>query len=572
MEIINVPFDQLKISKLNPHYHEPRPDVGHIKPSIREKGILQPLLIRPEDGIYGVIFGRDRWFSVKEILEEGGTFDALPCVQAKDGDDAAALEAALIENYARRERHPLTLCENFQHLIKMGRTIEGIAVTFAKTPAQVRGCLALAKLSAGIRKLYKTRTIDDDTAAALTLATPAKQKEWLALWEKEDAPTGRWIKKWALGGEQIATTAALFPLENYKGQTVGDLFSAAGENAETVNYFRDLDLFWELQQAKIAELAEALKADGWEEVHVLEVGHDFHPHSHVKTSKDKGGHVYITAADNGVVQIFKGWLTFKEVQAIEKAAEKAKKKSIPDDKADKGPPKPVLTSTLENYLDLHRHAVVCADLLDHPRVAFRLLVAHAFASSGNWRVKSEPQVSRSDAVADSIAKSPAQAALAAQKEAVEAMMGLGNRPTTEGAFARLLELPDPDVLRIGVVVMADTLAAGSKMVDAVGVHLGTDARRFWQPDDTFFELVRDRATLNALLAEIGGKTIAKANIAEKGKTQKGIIRDFLAGTNGRAKVEGWLPSWLEYPYRDLGAKVKKLKPKADAAPLAIAAE
>jgi len=571
MEIINIPFEQLKISKMNMRHSEPSPDTSHIRPSIRAKGILQPLLVREEGKGFGVVFGRSRYYSAKEERAEGnGNFDALPCIIMQDSDDADALEASIIENYARRDPHPMSLYEKFVHLLKMKRTVDGIALTFGKTPAQVNQCLALGKLVPGVRSLFHADEIDADTAAALTMASITQQREWLKLYDKGNAPKGEDVKDWLLGGERIATTAALFPLENYKGQTVGDLFADTGEDGQFVSYFRDLDLFWELQNIAIAEKAERLKADGWVDVHVLEVGNVFHPYGYVRTGRDKGGHVYISVAYDGVVEIHKGYLTRKEVEAIQKAAERAAKKAANDSKADNGPPQPAMTQTLENYLHLHRHAIVCADLLKHPKTAFRLLVAHAFASSGNWKVRSEPQSARSDTVSASIEKSTAQAALAAQKETVEALMGLGKQPTTEKAFARLLELTDAEVMRVAVVVMADTLAAGDPIVDAVGAHLGTDARKYWQPDDAFFELVRDRGTINALLAEIGGKPIAKANIAEKAKTQKTIIRDYLAGTNGRAKVDGWLPGWMEYPYRALGAKPKK--GKAESYPIAIAAE
>jgi ParB family chromosome partitioning protein len=96
--------------------------------------------------------------------------------------------------------------------------------------------------------------------------------------------------------------------------------------------------------------------------------------------------------------------------------------------------------------------------------------------------------------------------------------------------------------------MAETLAAGSAVVEAVGVHLKVDARPHWQPDEAFYELVRERATVNALLAEVAGKTVADANVAEKTRTQKQIIHDCLAGANGRAKVEGWLPGFMAFPF------------------------
>ena len=128
----------------------------------------------------------------------------------------------------------------------------------------------------------------------------------------------------------------------------------------------------------------------------------------------------------------------------------------------------------------------------------------------------------------------------------------GDGYRTAQVFARLLALSDDQVLRVAAFVMAETLAAGSAVVEAVGQHLQVDARPHWQPDEAFYELVRERATVNAMLAEVAGKAVADANLTEKTKTQKQIIRDSLAGTNGRAKVEGWLPGFMAFPFRLYG--------------------
>jgi len=562
MRIIEVPFEQLKISKFNMRVGEKKPDLSHILPSVREKGILVPPIIRPEDEIYGVVAGRTRWFCANEIVAEGGTVGPIKCCLMEDGDDAAALEASIIENYARKDPDPLTQCENFTHLLKMERTIEGIALTFGLKVHEVKQRLALAKLHSRIKGLFRAKKIDDDTLCLMTMATTSQQREWLKLWDQDDAPTGRNLKGWLFGGAEIKTTAALFPLDQYKGQIVSNLF---GEDS----YFRDPDLFWELQNSAIAEKAEALKADGWAEVHVLEIGHHFHSYDMAKTPKKKGGHVYINIGYDGVAEIHDGWLTRKEASAAAKAAEKAARKEAgKDEDAKPASTQPAMTQTMENYINLHRHAVVRVALLENPRTAFRLLVAHAAASSGNWRVDSDPQQTRSEDVAASIKGSPAQAAFEAERKAVAALSGIGEKDDTESAFAKLLKLSDAEVMRVAVFVMADTLDVGSDAVDAVGATLAVDARALWKPDAVFFDLLRDRFTINALLAEVGGKPVAKANIAEKGKTQKAIIRDYLTGTNGRAKVEGWLPGWMEFPFRALGAKSKR--PKADMA--AIAAE
>lgn len=326
-----------------------------------------------------------------------------------------------------------------------------------------------------------------------------------------------------------------------------------------------------MQQAAIAEKVERLKESGWADVHVLEIGHHFYSYDMAKTPKSKGGHVYISIGHDGTVETHEGWLTRKEAQAAEKAAEKAAKKEASQDADTKSATtKPAMTQTMENYLDLHRNALVRLALLENPRTAFRLLVAHAAAPSGNWSVKPDPQRARSEDVAQSLKASPAQAAFQTEKHAVAALIGGGDHDSTTKLFKKLLTLSDAEVMRVAVLVMADSLESGSDVVDAAGADMQVDARALWQPDAVFFDLIRDRFTVNRLLAEVGGKPIAKANIGEKAKTQKAIIRDYLAGTNGRAKVEGWLPSWMEFPFRALGAKPKKSKTGADA--IAIAAE
>jgi hypothetical protein len=53
--------------------------------------------------------------------------------------------------------------------------------------------------------------------------------------------------------------------------------------------------------------------------------------------------------------------------------------------------------------------------------------------------------------------------------------------------------------------------------------------------------------------------------------QKQIIRDCLTGTNGRAKVEGWLPGWLAFPARPVGGATEVDGPQIESEPVADAA-
>ena len=552
MQLEHIDLSKLKISACNMRYRDPPPDISDILPSIRARGILEPLVIRPENGRYGVVAGRRRYYSAKAVKEEVGEMAPIPCAIMEDGDDASAIEASLLENTARRDPDPMREYETFVRLIKEGRTVDNIAATFGMTPTQVKQRLALGNLIAGIRDAYRAEDIDDETVRHLTLASPSQQRKWLKLFNDADqyAPRGFQLKQWLFGGQQITTRNALFKLADYTGQTVEDLF---GENS----YFADADLFWALQNRAIAAKRDALLKSGWTEVEILEIGQRFDQYEHVKAPKKKGGKVFIAISHDGEVTIHDGWLTQKEARKLARAEEREARSS--GDTAPAKKPRPAMTKALENYLDLHRHALVRLALIGNPAVAFRLAVAHMAAPLGNWSVKPDPQTARSDAIRNSVAASSAQAGFTAEQQAVYALLGWTDdgdetfiHREAADVFAMLLALSDTDVMRVAAFFMARSLATGSASVEAAGAHLKIEARSYWQPNDTFFDLIRDRATLNAMLAEIAGEAVARGNVAEKAKLQKQIIRDCLNGANGRAKVENWLPGWLCFPMYSFG--------------------
>lgn len=552
MQLQHIPIDKLDVSAFNMRHATRAPDVSDILPSVRARGILQPLLVRPngEPERFEIVAGRRRFFAAKAVAEERGEIEPLPCAVMEPGDDAGALEASLIENVARLDADEMSQYETFVRLTKEGKSVAVIADTFGITEVMVKRRLALGNLLPKIRDAYRREEIDTETVRHLTLASKAQQKDWLALFydPEQYAPRGHQLKQWLFGGQSIPTSVALFPVEDYPGQIVADLF---GEDA----YFADADLFWQKQSEAIAAKRDALLEAGWSEIVVLEPGQHFHSWEHEKTPKKKGGKVFIAVAQRGEVEIHEGWLSRKESR---RQARKAGTEARTEGETTK-PVRPEVTKAMQTYLDLHRHVVVRLALTAHPGVALRLMVAHAVASSGHWQVKPEPQEARGEAIADSVANSSAQQAFATERQEVLTLLG---RPDDHGSvaqpgydayptavvFARLLSLSDEDVLRIAACVMAETLQAGSAMVEAVGNHVQADARQHWHADDAFFDLIRDKAVINAMLAEVAGKQVADGNVAEKVKTQKKIIRDCL-DANGRAKVEGWLPGWMAFPVR-----------------------
>ncbi len=113
----------------------------------------------------------------------------------------------------------------------------------------------------------------------------------------------------------------------------------------------------------------------------------------------------------------------------------------------------------------------------------------------------------------------------------------------EEAFARQRSL----ALEVLAIVMAETLASGSDLIEMLGPVLKVDMADYWIAGAAFYEALRDREVAIAILGEVGGNAVASANAAEKGKTIKGLIADFLTGENGRPKTERWVPRWMRFP-------------------------
>ncbi len=546
----------MTISPLNMRHGRPAPDTSDIDVSIRKRGVLLTLLVLEKiengavvPGHFEIVAGRRRWFATMAALKAGIDIDPVPIGILEPGDDAAAIEASLIENLQHLPPDEVTCWETFAKLIRKGRTPEEIAATFHMSDVVVRRTLALGNLLPRLRGLYRQEVIEVNTVRLMTLATKAQQREWLAMFDDPDqrAPTGALLKAWLFGGAPIATKSALFRLDDYPGQIRGDLF---GEDS----YFTEPDLFWRHQNEAIAARRDALLASGWSGVEVLEIGKYFDASSHTRTSKADGGKVYIAINLRGDVTLHEGWLTAKEARRAQAAAAKAARSEAGE--AGAGSERAEVTSAQQRYIDLHRHAAVRAVLADHPGVALRLLVAHLVVGGPYVQVEADPQKAGSEAVEASLAASPGEAAFRAKRAAAAARIGLpddgrlvGHRRQggAAGLFAKLLSLPDADVLALAAVVMGEALAAGSAEAEAAGLCLKVDMGAFWSPDQVFFDLIRDREAINAMLAEVGGKKVADGNVGEKIKTQKAILRDFLEGTNDRPKAARWTPRWLTFP-------------------------
>lgn len=551
MKLDFIDLGKLSVSKANMRYAKKAPDVTDILPTIRKRGVLVPVLVRPNcaPDAFEIVAGLRRFTAASIVAEErravGLDVEPLPCAILDEDDDATAIETSLIENIARLDPDEVTQWESFTRLVKEGRDLADIADTFGLPELAVRRVLALGNLLPRIRHMYAREQIDRATVRHLTLATRSQQRAWLALADDPDGylPTGHQLKAWLFGGQSIAVKHALFDVAASGLATVADLF---GEDA----FFTDSDGFWTAQNAAIEQRAEAAREAGWADAVIVPPGEHFATWEYEKAAKRKGGKVYFDVRACGEVVIHEGYLSRKEARRLVEGSDKPS--------GMERAARPEVTAAMQDYIALHRHAAVRAALIGHSGVALRLMVAHAVAGSSLWTIRVDPQSARNDEVRESIENAPAEALFDQHRRAVLAVLGFDpDTPTVThgdagmhgatGVFLRLMDLPDIAVMDVLTIVVGETLDAGSPVMDALATELKVDMAPVWQADDAFFSLIRDKEVLRAMLAEVAGDTVATANAGEKVKTMTRIIRAHLDGSEGRAKVENWVPRWLAFP-------------------------
>ncbi len=542
-DLIHIKLSALGISKLNMRHGRKAPDVSDILPSIREKGVRQTLLVRREGDGFGIVAGRRRFFALQQIAKESGSDPLVPCAVMAEDDAASAIEASIIENVARLPATEMEQYTAFRKLHDEGRGVGEIAAFFGVTELNVRRVLALAALSAPIRKLYADEEIDRETVRALTLATPVQQADWLKFWnsETERAPMGRACKAWVTGGAAITTEKALFDLAGYTGTVTADLFGEAA-------VFADAAAFWEAQGAVIAERVEGYRQRGWTDAILMERGAYFQRWDYAQTTKKRGGKVIVEQRHDGTVTFHEGWLKAAE-------ARKARTATVNGETAPETDMRPEMSGPMADYIGLHRHAVAQASLTRNPAIAMRLMAAHALCGSSLWNVRlHSPGAVKAETLA-STGGGMAAAEMAAARDSAEALFEALGAPVPRRSgdayhlcetFAALLAMSDTEVMHVVALAMAETLESGGPVVEAVLHASAADPAKFWKADEAFFDLLRDKRVITAFIAEAISPEAARKAESLTGKAQKDMLTAALAADEDGAGTS-WTPGWMQVP-------------------------
>ena len=216
---------EIEVGRIRPNPNQPRLQFGEesideLADSITERGVLQPILLRPHGDGYEIIAGERRWRAAQRAR-----LHTIPAI-VRDIDDAATAEIALIENIQREDLNAIEEADGYRQLIEQhGHSQEDVGRLVHKSRSHVANLLRLLDLPPFVREALVRGEISMGHARAVATAPDpeALTKEVIAkgLSVRQTEARARREKKPAAAPTERRTDADLEALERQLGDMLG---------------------------------------------------------------------------------------------------------------------------------------------------------------------------------------------------------------------------------------------------------------------------------------------------------------------------------------------------------------
>ena len=249
-----VPVGEILPGAMQPRNGIDDDSLNELAESIRENGIMQPLVVRPREGGYELIAGERRWRA-----SQMAGLATVPIV-IRDVDDRTALELALVENLQRENLDPIEEAKGYAQLMdQFDLTQEEIATKVGKNRATVANTLRLIKLPAEVQAYVRDGLFSSGHAKAILGLKNAKDqiaaakrviKKELSVRQAEElvAALGQAAPDKTKRGSAVkrsATDAHILDLESKLQEKLGTKVSLRyrkGKGSVDIKFFNDEDL------------------------------------------------------------------------------------------------------------------------------------------------------------------------------------------------------------------------------------------------------------------------------------------------------------------------------------------
>jgi ParB family chromosome partitioning protein len=256
-----VPIDRVRPSKFNPRKEPKESELEELATSIREKGLLQPLIVRPDPGgtTYEIVAGERRWRAAQRA-----SLHLIPVI-VRALSDKEALELAIIENVQRADLNAIEEASGYRDLVeRFGYTQEELAQIIGKSRTHLANTMRLLKLPEGVQTLVRDGSLSAGHARALIghdeAETLAKEivKKGLNVRDVEALVMGRKTDGTTSGGARPATSSAKDADTRAAEREMSDALGlatvinpGAGEAGEVVIRYKTLEQFETIRLALV---------------------------------------------------------------------------------------------------------------------------------------------------------------------------------------------------------------------------------------------------------------------------------------------------------------------------------
>ena len=178
--VIEIPVDRIRPNTLQPRSGFGSESLAELEASIREHGLLQPVLVRPVGGCYELVAGERRWRAAA-----AAGFKTVPAM-VRSLDDRGVLEAALVENLQREDLGPLERARAYRRLVEeFGLSQEDVARRVGRSQPSVANTIRLLSLPSEVQSSLEAGRISEGHARALlAIQDPARL---LAVWRQVES-------------------------------------------------------------------------------------------------------------------------------------------------------------------------------------------------------------------------------------------------------------------------------------------------------------------------------------------------------------------------------------------------
>jgi len=281
----DIPFNKLMLSQSNVRHVKAGVSIEELAEDIARRTLLSSITVRPvlddsgaETGMYTIPAGGRRFRALELLVKQKrmNKTALVPCIVRTDG---LAEEDSLAENVQRAPLHPLDQFRAFQAMREKGRTEEEIAAAFFVSASVVKQRLKLAAVAPSLLDAYAEEEMTLDQLMAFTVNPDhARQGQvWEALqrhYSRQPYEIRRMLTEGAVRASD--KRAQFVGLDNYVeagGEILRDLFQQ-----DDGGWLQDAALLDVMVREKLAEEAEAVRAEGWKWVEVdteFPYGHTF---------------------------------------------------------------------------------------------------------------------------------------------------------------------------------------------------------------------------------------------------------------------------------------------------------